>query len=317
MSYDIIYNKQFVKLNENAFIPMILSGSNNVISYDRSPRGRRSRDWSCHSYILRNGESKFYGSAETILANAQAIIDDIVSRNVGPDKYENNRVRTADEIKKSFGYFSSLAIGTQSTSKCTATMYYNLYKNGIKKALTIEELDKAGINLQFHVYEWSGWKFSIPIPEWNRRSIKTTAEFFQVLNEVELYQRECQVTEKGKVIDAEPTVFLDYGHWATEALKRLRKKPRRYVTGYEDHWQDHYFTLENDKGYLWKYTRGGYKYSWSHPMKHFKTEEEATKYRDKLIKKKRYNAESWRVKRINDRYNFNVPIYDEKPLTLK
>ena len=71
MSYNIIYDKQFVKLDQNAFIPMLLCGSNNVISYDRSNRGRRSRNWYCHDYILRGAENRFYGSAESILNNVQ------------------------------------------------------------------------------------------------------------------------------------------------------------------------------------------------------------------------------------------------------
>jgi hypothetical protein len=55
MSYEIIYNKQFIKVGENAFIPMLYWGSNNCYTNEMDRRGRsyqkRERNWSRMQWI--------------------------------------------------------------------------------------------------------------------------------------------------------------------------------------------------------------------------------------------------------------------------
>lgn len=72
MSYEIIYNKQFVSLRKTGeVIPMLLAGSNNCYDiglYGRN--GRRSRDWSNDRYYHQKG--KISEKPEAILGKLDA-----------------------------------------------------------------------------------------------------------------------------------------------------------------------------------------------------------------------------------------------------
>lgn len=315
MSYDIIYDKQFVKLPDNNFIPMILSGCNNVIDYSnswRGGRGRRSRSWNSHDYITRGSESKFFASGELILKNTQKIIDECIASHANVKKDYEDKIYTEAEVKKSFGYFMGLAVRTQNTSQCNSTKYFNLYKNGVKDALTIEELDKIGINIEFYIYTWHDYKFSIPKPEWDQKSILTTEEFFKTLKEVNEYTKNCVITtESGKTENVH--VYIHFGGSDTtvsDKLKRNRKNSKKKPVRYDYVKADHFFTLRNNNGYLKRYTAKGYRYSYSYPMKHYRTEKEAQKFKDYLIRTKKSDAQSWNVIRYDREYTFRIPVYN-------
>lgn len=316
MSYDIMYDKQFVKLPNDKFIPMILCGSNNVISYDRSERGRRSRDWWCHTNILKEVGSTFFGTAKEILDGVESVIASTVKSNANVKRSYEDRIYTEDEVRKAFGYFTSLAVGTQSTGQCTATKYYNLYKNGIKNSMTIKELSEANIHLEFSVYYYHKDKLSIPIPKWNRKNIESEKEFFSILKKAQKYIKDCVVTNEDHSDPHSPSLSLYFANssWVEDRVKYIRKKEQRNWTGWADDIRDHFFTLQNDKGFLYKYTRNGYKYSWSSPMKFWKTFDEADKYRKSLISKGRSFAKDWRVERINKEHNFQTKIYEDEEL---
>lgn len=313
MSYDIIYDKQFVKLPDNNFIPMILSGCNNVIEHAnswRGGRGRRSRDWAAHEYVVRGSGNEFFASGDSILKNVQGIIDRCVASHANVKKDYDSKIYTEYEVKKSFGYFEALAIRTQNTSKCTATMYYNLYKNGIKDALTIEELDKIGIHIYFYIFDWNGYEFSIPKPEWNQQNITSTEQFFKVLEEVKEYTKNCVVTENGRKENAH--VYIHFNGSDTlisDKLKAYRKRSKKKPIRYDDVEVDHFFTLKNHNGYLWKYTARGYKYSYSYPQRHWMTEKEVQKFKNYLINSKKSDAHSWEIVKYDRRYSFRVPVY--------
>ena len=44
MSYSIIYDKQFIKVSDNQFIPMVLSGCSNLYEFNGT-KERRVRSW--------------------------------------------------------------------------------------------------------------------------------------------------------------------------------------------------------------------------------------------------------------------------------
>lgn len=311
MSYDIMYDKQFVKLPDNNFIPMILSGCNNLIEYSnswRGGRGRCSRDWYAHEYVMGH---KFFASGEAILKNTQRIIDECVESHANVKKDYETKIYTEDEVKESFGYFLGLAIRTQNTGKCTATMFYNFYKNGIRDAMTIEELDKIGIHVNFNVSDF-GYTFSLPIPEWNHSNIISTEQFFKVIKEVEDYKKNCVVTNKdGKKEEVYVHIrFNGSDRMVSDKLKRNRKNSKKKPTGYKDVKVDHFFTLKNHNGYLWKYTANGYKYSYSYPQKHYLTEKEAETFKEYLLRTGKLEAESWNVTKYIQEYTFRIPVYN-------
>ena len=113
MSYDIMYDKLFVKLSEDQFVPMVLVGSNNC--YYNSQDRKRVRDWCLVSYMLRDGNP--FASREQILAAL-------------------NTIEEGDGIavygKKCGGMLKDIL---------------NFYKHGMKCAFTIEQLATRSVTL--------------------------------------------------------------------------------------------------------------------------------------------------------------------------
>ena len=113
MSYDILYEKLFIKIGEDQFIPMVLAGSNNC--YCNSQDRKRCRDWYMASCMLRKGLP--YVSQEEM----QAALDTIE---------EGDGI--AVHGKKYGGTLRDI---------------HNFYQYGLKCALTIEQLKENGINI--------------------------------------------------------------------------------------------------------------------------------------------------------------------------
>ena len=97
MSYEIIYDKQFIRVSEDKFVPMILTGSNNCYDYNN----RRARSWWAYningSVILTQNEMVEY---------AKSVRQGIIDRNNSRERDE--WYEAYDD--KSFGYWSSIAI---------------------------------------------------------------------------------------------------------------------------------------------------------------------------------------------------------------
>lgn len=110
MSYEILYNKQFLKTQEGKYIPIILSGSNNCYQVQWNGKERRSRKWSiCNMPHWCNYKIDF--TEEELLKEQEQWLDREQFYVVN-GKYVNGK------------------------------QWYNLVKNAIKNAKTIEELDQ-------------------------------------------------------------------------------------------------------------------------------------------------------------------------------
>jgi hypothetical protein len=108
MSYEIIYNKQFLKTKEGKIIPIILMGSNNCTETSRGGRERRVRDWNiCNMPYWCNHKIDY--TEEELLNEVKQYID-------------------SEELFKVNGNYIN---GKQ---------WYTFVKNAIKQAKTIEEL---------------------------------------------------------------------------------------------------------------------------------------------------------------------------------
>ena len=286
MSYDIIYNKQFVKLRKTGeVIPMLLSGSNNCYEIGLNGRdGRRSRDWSSMRYYNRKG--KLSENPDVILDKLDAEIRKYIRTR------REREVKPAD-IRNHFGYYSSLVVGSGHCGGTSWDMWRGVFSNGIKHALTIEELDALGVNLRFSAYVPGDSPNGKPAPV----PIKTEQEYFAELRKWREWQAQ-----------AGHTFSLSFFPMSTdrvlERLRSLRRKTPREKTRVE---QDHYFVLTDGSSALLKYTSRGYRYSWSISSgKKFRSEKEADAYRERLINKGRYKADIWKVERIDNACAFMV-----------
>jgi len=285
VSYDIIYNKQFVRLCKTGeVIPMLLAGSNNCYEIGVGGRnGRRTRSWD--NLRFYNRKDKISEKPEVILKNLDAELNRIIRRHRG-DKEAPPR-----DIREHFGYYASLVVGSGHCGGTSWNQYRSQFVNGIKKSITVEELDKLGVNLVIHATDDShnGKPASIPI--------KTEGEYF-----IELKKwREWQVTA-GKMF------YLYFQPLDTDSvLKRLHSTNHRVAREKVKVEQDHYFVLTDGHNNLTKYTSRGYRYSYSNTGgKHFRTEKGAEKFRQQLITKGRYKADIWKVERINIPCSFLV-----------
>ena len=119
MSYTIFYNKCFIKVGENQYIPLAEIGDNNV--YELS--NRRARDW---QRLYMFGTNPIV-SSETILSDLKEI--------------REYKIKTyPDYNDKSFGWFDACALYGKSIGTTTWKSFYNFFLNGIKNAVTIEKL---------------------------------------------------------------------------------------------------------------------------------------------------------------------------------
>lgn len=138
MSYEIIYNKQFIKLEEEEYIPVIYAGSSNCYEWSPHGRERRERSWFSYNFIC-NGSYK--GTKDQFLQTMDSHRNSLIREyHDGDDVYSDSR----------FGCFTSLAIGH--STRTTYRMWTNLVKFGIKRALTIEQLTNEGVSISLTKY---------------------------------------------------------------------------------------------------------------------------------------------------------------------
>jgi hypothetical protein len=288
LSYEIIYSKQFVKLRRTKeVIPMLLAGSNNCFDYPtyEHPKGRRARDWSNDRYYNRKG--KISEKPEVIVKN----LDAELNRRI------RNRYHKEDkpaDIRNHFGYYASLAIAGRGTRGTSWNLYRSQYVNGIKNALTIDELDKLGVNLYFHTITF-GDEPTDGIPK--SVNLKTEQQYFIELKKWRTWQ-----AGNGK------SFWVSFHPLSIDrVLERLRAPKCRTPRAKTTVDQDHYYVLTDGYYALLKYTRRGYRYSYSKSGgKRFMTEKVAETYRQQLVKNGRYKADIWKVERIEGKAAFLV-----------
>jgi hypothetical protein len=126
MSYEILYNKLFLKTQDGKIIPIILHGSNNCYETQWNGRERRERNWSiCNMPYWCNYKIDF--TEEELLK-------------------ENERWLDREEM---FKYNGKWLNGQQ---------WYNLVKRAIKNAITIEELKwNEKPTAYLGIYKGTGW----------------------------------------------------------------------------------------------------------------------------------------------------------------
>jgi hypothetical protein len=289
LSYEIIYGKQFVQLRRTReVIPMFLAGSNNC--YDvpdyRHPRGRRARDWSNAPWYNRKGK-RLSEKPDIILKNLNAELNRrIRNRHDKEDK--------PSDIRNRWGYYASVAISGRGTRGTSWNAWRSQFTNGIKNALTIEELDKLGIHLYFCTV-MIGDQPTDGIPK--SVDITTELQYF-----TELAKWRAWKNGNGK------NFYLGFHPYDTdEVLRRLREPKRRAARPKTTVEQDHYFVLTDGYNNLVRYTRRGYRYSFSKSGgKRFMTEKAAETYRQQLLKRQAYKADIWKVERIEGKATFLV-----------
>lgn len=284
MSYEIIYDKQFIKVSENIYVPIILQGSNNCYEYSASGRERRSRSW-----YSQNINGKILLSLDEMLDYCNDIRESIISRNEEREKDE-----WYEEYQdKNFGYWCSLAING-STRNTTFGQFKGIYITGCKKALTFEQLKEEFIT----VYVKNSYCSSKELEKYGiksyNKSVSTTEELINAIDE-------CNEILKHTNLMAQ----VEFGYINENTTKRLRQKYFGKQKSKEKKLieVDKFFTITIDGNYLAKHTKRGYKYSYS-PFIRIASEEEA-KRKVNLFKSKRSYYE-YKVEEIKEKARLYV-----------
>lgn len=285
MSYEIIYNRQFIKVDDNRVIPFLEMGSNNC--YEATGSGRkRARSWG-NSYGFTNGCIIAYN--DELLYNIDNYEKEIIERS--KKNVEEYGDSWAYDPKR-FGYHTGISFYGRGTRSTTFSAFRSYYKNGIKTAKTIEELKEHGVQFYLTVYRWKdedilskGLEIKPDV------TFESTEQMINTINEYEEYYG-------GKVSLYINLLGSDWN--LVQMIKDKNREKRMNRKTKEKTLTNEYFTLvsKNNGGYFVRFTARGYRYSYFQSSgKKFLTEKQAEKFKSKMR-----NGDLFTIEKINS-YN--------------
>ncbi len=278
MSYHILYDKQFIKVDGNRVIPFYLGGDNNVYDFNN----KRARDW---------GNSYAHTDKSMIVGNKQLLdsIDDYRKQTI--ERSNDNVKEYKDESwaydDKRWGYHTSVAMYGKHTTKTTFSAYRNFYKSGIEQALTIEELEEVGVRITMCVSPYVEDKVLQEKGLERKPSVTftSTQQMIDAITEYEAYYG-------GVVILYLHEVGMD---WYMIHKKRVRRNAKlEKQTEKKRVTVNEYYVLYNGVGYFIKNKKDGYIYTFN-PISSKAFIDEKT---IKAFHKRMRNKENFEVKKI-------------------
>jgi len=278
MSYEIIYNRAFIKVDDNKVICVLKMGSNNCYepTYN-SNKMRRARSWSNDCFVS-NYKDGFVKTTEEITNKI--------------DEFRQERIERANEnVKqygdswayddKSWGYHTAITLYGKSTKGTSFAMFKNYYLNGIKTAKTIEEYKALGITFNIHVYCFNRKEeFEDKGIEYKEHVyFETTEQMLAAINEFSDYYNQ---HNKAFYIGCNLT---DYSE---KRLKEKRVKKPTEIKHLKEVWT--LISVENN-GYFIKQLKYGYQYCYSiNSAKKFLNEKAANTFHKKMKNKEKFNV---------------------------
>lgn len=229
MGYEIIYGKQFIKLDEQNVIPFVKIGSNNCYEPTSNGKMRMERSW--------NGLKVVNGQHYATLSEM------IEAANESLKKHEERNPTEVDEIKNNFGWYACLSLDGTRGCKGSFKKYLSLFTDGFKKALTVEELKAEYIS----IYVTSGFEAGEKLVGTDLERVsfypKTSKELKDFLDENTLKYARYGVTLYITCSDSN-------GFSRINKSRRVKKEPVTITT-------DKAFVLVDDSGsYVMTYPRG-------------------------------------------------------------
>ena len=131
MSYTIIYDYQFIKIGDDKYIPVLLAGASNC--------------WDCNNKCDRSWyNANIYGagilSEQDMYDNFDAKVNASFMNSSASDNDLN-----IETYKQQLGYYWGTT--KYGSKNCTYQILKNYIKNGIKHALTFDELKRKYVNV--------------------------------------------------------------------------------------------------------------------------------------------------------------------------
>jgi hypothetical protein len=288
MSYTIIYDRQFIKVSDTEFLPVVLGGSSNV--FESTHRGeKRMREWT----MLTIGEGVLV-SGESIKEYLEKQLVDTVQYHL-KDENTLTREQAEAEVKAKWGYFRGIKLSGR--KRLTFQGYKSFLLNACKEAVSIEDLVAQGGGLHFQVIDSERSKLSNNPDRLDNYSVWTTEEFWNALGAFKL----CYGNTGWRI---------NVGNYSLERVRQNIIRDKRYkkntTTIIAFKRVEHFFVcqrVDDPMKFLSKFMRFGYKYwcsATSRLVKKFATENQAMSFL------KRSERSGWVVKKINEPIDLRV-----------
>lgn len=276
MSYSIFYDKAFVKLSDGRYLPFVLSGCNNVYSCHGNGT-RRARDW---QMFLPNLGGTRIGTEEQLLSAMEDWRRERIETNEENNKYriETGRPEWCDDYTdKRFGYYAGVAVYGKTTHTTTYNDLVNFVKQGIKYAITIEQMKALGKGIYLEVSRWcdNAKKHNVT----DKVFVKDEQHFLQefdrfhsmyTLDGINFYV----CITAGEYEDLSKSVKRNY--FPESWVKRLPAPPKPQVE------VDHFYTIMFGENFFYKSSRRAVWYDQMRPRLKFKTEKQALSKLNKI-----------------------------------
>ena len=192
MSYEIVYNKQFLKIDEK-IIPLVLHGSSNC--YEPLPNGRQRRE--------RNWSPLYIGGSNKQIAATEADIMKEIESGCDGGEYQEHFMKNGKWVNDKG--------------------LIRFFQNGIKNAKTIEELKEDYFFMGMHGYLdiWNKWDNTIE----NRVEINSSDDLRKFLDAVQ--ERIDNRAEKEEIY-----ICLQYYNEKFELKVKPERKAKERLTDY-------------------------------------------------------------------------------------
>jgi hypothetical protein len=271
MSYEIFYNKQFIKVDDNRVIPMVEMGSNNC--YEASGgNARRARDW--HNSTAFNKDCNVITTNADLLAEIEKWQADKFK---GQYVSEGEEPSTEAEFNKRFGYHTLLAMYGKHTTTTSYGMFLGFFKAGIANAKTIEELAEKGIIFYLTVLNYCEDKATEKGLEIKDRVAFTSTE--QMIAAIAEYEDYYRGTGVGYYISTRTG-------YAIESMQRQDRRAKKAALPKKEPIEvSEYYALKclTTTGYFIKQSRRKYRYAFTPSGgKKFASEKEAIRYHKRM-----------------------------------
>jgi len=286
MSYEIIYDKQFIKVKDK-YIPLVLWGSNNCYEYTNGGE-RRERNW--HNLLSYKGKQLW--TLDEMMEYCDNELNKIKERY--PDVDEK-------DIIKNFGYYTSIGVNGH-WGGTTFGMFKGLFRTGAKKAITVEQLNEEfKCKVEIHSSAYDDEKAKKECKELGIEYLPSEYPITtqSLIDTIDKFARNYENS------DIWWGITYSNGHYMESLVKRIRanlfskeRKETKYVET-----KSYYTILADNGGYFHKYTKYGYKYSYMTDKYRFLTEADANRF----IKSKRGRS-NLKVEKIESQYPVRVKV---------
>lgn len=262
MGYNTIIGRQFINLGDGRYIPLVLTTCSNC--FDLNNRKVRETYPLYVTDSFANTPKEFDDFVDETLKGLLESYKDLKETNPG---YYDNESYSDEEITNRLGWFITFYVN--SNRSMSAKQIKTWFANGVKEALTIEEIkDVLGYDSE------RGTPLSFMIKK------DGVEEIISIFNSNDLIEFLDKYPKLGDSYLRYYSLEYDLKHF--NRYRKYKKKPINKIKVE----QDFSYVLHNEKsgGYFYKKTKYGYKYShYINSGKRFKSEADANRMANKVV----------------------------------